>query len=91
MIPNAIGPVMITVAFGIGSAVLLESGLSFLGIGLSIDQLSWGRLLSEARGNFAAWWLAILPGLAILIAVTIFNRLGEVLTDQFEGSGSDLV
>ena len=91
IVPNAIGPVMITVAFGIGSAVLLESGLSFLGIGLSIDQLSWGRLLSEARSNFGAWWLAVLPGAAILLTVTIFNRLGEVLTDQFEGAEEDLV
>jgi peptide/nickel transport system permease protein len=84
IIPNAMGPVMITVAFGIGGAVLLESGLSFLGIGLSIDQMSWGKLLSSARENFAAWWLAVLPGGAIFLTVAIFNKIGEVITDYLE-------
>lgn len=84
IIPNSMGPVMITVAFGIGGAVLLESGLSFLGIGLSIDQMSWGRMLNEARSNFSAWWLAALPGAAIFLTVAAFNRLGEDMTDWFE-------
>jgi len=84
IIPNAMGPVLITVAFGIGGAVLLESGLSFLGIGLSIDQMSWGKLLSLARGNFSAWWLAVLPGSAIFLTVAIFNKMGEVISDYLE-------
>jgi peptide/nickel transport system permease protein len=84
IIPNAMGPVMITVAFGIGGAVLLESGLSFLGIGLSIDQMSWGRMLNEARSNFAAWWLAALPGAAIFLTVAAFNRIAEDLSNWFE-------
>jgi len=84
IVPNVMGPVMITVAFGIGGAVLLESGLSFLGIGLSIDQMSWGRLLNEARSNFSAWWLAVLPGLAIFATVAAFNRIGEDLTTVLE-------
>ncbi len=84
IIPNAMGPVLITVAFGIGGAVLLESGLSFLGIGLSIDQMSWGKLLSSARGNFSAWWLAVLPGSAIFLTVAIFNKIGEVIADYLE-------
>jgi peptide/nickel transport system permease protein len=84
VIPNSMGPVLITVAFGIGGAVLLESGLSFLGIGLSIDQMSWGKLLSSARDNFSAWWLAILPGGAIFLTVAIFNIIGEVIADYLE-------
>jgi peptide/nickel transport system permease protein len=84
IIPNAMGPVLITVAFGIGGAVLLESGLSFLGIGQSIDQMSWGKLLSSARENFSAWWLALLPGGAIFLTVAIFNRIGEVISDFLE-------
>ena len=84
IIPNAMGPVLITVAFGIGGAVLLESGLSFLGIGLSIDQMSWGKILSSARGNFSAWWLAVLPGSAIFLTVAIFNKIGEVIADYLE-------
>ena len=85
VVPNAMGPVFVTVAFGIAGAVLLESALSFLGIGLSVDQMSWGRLLSEARSNFNAWWLAVLPGVAIFLTVAAFNRVGEVLSDVFEG------
>jgi len=84
IIPNSMGPVLITVAFGIGGAVLLESGLSFLGIGVSIDQMSWGKLLSSARDNFSAWWLAVLPGSAIFLTVAIFNKIGEVIGDHLE-------
>ncbi len=85
VIPNALGPVFITVAFGFAGSILLESALSFLGIGLSLDQISWGKLLSEARTNFSAWWLAILPGAAIFLTVASFNRIGEVLADAFSG------
>jgi len=83
-IPNALTPVLITVAFGIASAILLEAFLSFLGIGLPPDQITWGKLLNFARSQFSAWWLAIFPGLAIFFTVTIFNLLGEGLTDALD-------
>ena len=86
IVPNALGPVLISVAFGIAGAVLLESALSFLGIGLNIDQMSWGRLLSSARSNFSAWWLAVLPGFAIFITIALFNRLGERISRTLEGN-----
>lgn len=86
IIPNALGPVFVTVAFGFAGSILLESALSFLGIGLSLDQMSWGKLLSEARTNFSAWWLAILPGAAIFLTIAAFNRIGEVLADAFSGA-----
>ena len=86
IVPNALGPVMISVAFGIAGAVLLESALSFLGIGLNIDQMSWGRILSSARSNFSAWWLAVLPGFAIFITIALFNRLGERISRALEGN-----
>ncbi len=83
-IPNALNPVFISVAFGIASAILIESTLSFLGIGVSADTVTWGKLLSIARSAPGAWWLAIFPGLAIFLAVTIFNLIGEGLTDALD-------
>lgn len=80
-LPNALTPVLITVAFGIANAILLEAFLSFLGIGVPSDQVTWGSLLSDARDQVSAWWLAIFPGMAIFVTVTIFNLIGEGLTD----------
>jgi peptide/nickel transport system permease protein len=83
-IPNALTPVLITVAFGIASAVLLEAFLSFLGIGVPPDQVTWGSMLNGSRSKASAWWLAIFPGFAIFLTVTIFNLLGEGLTDALD-------
>lgn len=80
-LPNALGPVIITTAFGIASAILLESVLSFLGIGVGGDSVTWGSMLSAARQAPSAWWLALFPGLAIFVTVTIFNLLGEALSE----------
>lgn len=80
-VPVAIGPVLITIAFGVASSVLLESTLSFLGIGVGDEGVTWGKLLSEARGYPAAWWLAVFPGGAIFLTVTAMNLIGEGLTE----------
>jgi peptide/nickel transport system permease protein len=80
-LPNAIGPVLITVAFGVASAILLEATLSFLGIGLGAEGLTWGSLLKMARQNHSAWWLAVFPGAAIFVTVTIFNLIGDGLSE----------
>jgi len=83
-IPNALSPVLISIAFGIASAILIESTLSFLGIGVPAETLTWGALLSAARQSPTAWWLAIFPGLAIFITVTVYNLVGEGLTDALD-------
>lgn len=83
-LPNALTPVLITLAFGMANAILLEAFLSFLGIGLPPDTVTWGSLLSMARSGFSAWWLAIFPGFAIFITVTVFNLIGEGLTDAID-------
>ena len=83
-IPNAMSPVLISIAFGIAAAILVESFLSFLGLGVAADTITWGKLLSFARQSPTAWWLAIFPGLAIFVTVTIFNLLGEGLTDALD-------
>jgi len=87
-IPNALTPVMVSIAFGIAGAILLEAFLSFLGIGVAIEDVTWGSLLSLARQHFSAWWLAIFPGMAIFITVTAFNLLGDGLTEALDPKSS---
>jgi peptide/nickel transport system permease protein len=83
-VPNALSPVFISVAFGIAAAILVEAFLSFLGIGVPSDTVTWGKLLNLSRGNSSAWWLAVFPGFAIFITVTVFNLIGEGLTDALD-------
>ncbi len=78
-LPNALGPVMIALAFGIAGAILVEALLSFIGVGLPPDMVTWGTMLNSTREATYAWWLAIFPGGAIFITVTLFNLLGEHL------------
>ena len=84
VIPNSISPVLVSATFGIASAILLEGALSFLGFGIPPDMASWGGILTEARGNISAWWLAIFPGFAIFVTVTAYNLLGEGLRDAID-------
>jgi len=81
-LPNAIGPVIILVAFGIASAILAEASLSFLGIGSTGGQVTWGSMLNER--NVRAWWVSIFPGLAIFITILILNLIGEGLKDAID-------
>ena len=83
-IPNAIAPVLITIAFGIAAAVLIESSLSFLGIGVPAEVVTWGKILAKAQGSKSQLWVAIFPGIAIFLTVTLFNLIGEGLTDALD-------
>ncbi len=80
-IPNGLPPVLIAIAFGVASAILIEATLSFLGIGIPPEVFSWGQMLASARAYPQAWWLAIIPGLAIMLTVSILNLIGEALID----------
>ncbi len=80
-LPNSIAPVFVAIAFGIAMAILTESALSFLGIGVPEEIVTWGSLLSAGQQRFTAWWLVVFPGLAIFITVTIFNLIGDALRD----------
>lgn len=80
-LPNAITPVLITLSFGVSAAILAEASLSFLGLGLAQEQVTWGSLLNESRSYFSAWWLAIFPGIAIFLTILAFNIIGEKLTE----------
>ena len=82
--PNSIGPVFVTIVFGIASAILIESGLSFLNIGVPDDVVTWGSMLNMGRVEPEAWWMIIFPGIAIFITITIYNLIGEGLRDAID-------
>jgi len=85
VLPNALSPVYVVATLGIGGAILTESALSFLGIGVQPPTPSWGNILTQAKDNLeVAWWLSLYPGLAIFLTVMGYNLLGEGLRDVFD-------
>lgn len=83
--PNSLGPVFVAATFGVAEAILLESGLSFLGFGVQPPTPSWGEMLASGKGYIErAWWLTVYPGLAIFLAITAFNLVGEGLRDALD-------
>jgi peptide/nickel transport system permease protein len=85
ILPNALSPVFVAATFGIAGAILTESGLSFLGLGIQPPEPSWGNILTSGKDNIeVAWWLSLFPGLAILITVLSYNLVGEGLRDALD-------
>ncbi|HUL01187.1 MAG TPA: ABC transporter permease [Nitrospirota bacterium] len=85
VLPNGLSPILVSATMGIGGAVLIESALSFLGLGVQPPTPSWGSLLSSGKDNIEiAWWLSAFPGLAILITVLGYNLLGEGIRDALD-------
>ena len=84
-LPNALAPVFVAAILGVAGAILVESALSFLGIGVQPPTPSWGNILTEGKSTLGvAWWLSVCPGLAILITVLGYNLLGEGLRDVLD-------
>ena len=83
-LPNAMAPALVAISFGVAGAILTESALSFLSIGVPPETVTWGSLLASGRENFSAWWLVVFPGFAIFLTVTAFNLLGEGIRDAFD-------
>ncbi|GAA3670332.1 ABC transporter permease [Microbacterium marinilacus] len=81
ILPNIAGPMLVLATLDLGAAILLLSGLSFLGLGAQPPTAEWGSMISAAIQNFDAWWLGVFPGLAILTVVMAFNFLGDALRD----------
>lgn len=83
LLPNALAPLLVSVSFGVASAILYESVLSFLGLGVPVGEPSWGQLLNQAvsAGGGFYWWLAVFPGLAIFLTVLAYNLVGEAFRD----------
>lgn len=82
VLPYSTGPVLVAATFGMASAILVESGLSFLGLGP--DAASWGRILAIGLGNREAWWLVLFPGIAISGTVLAYNFFAEGLQDALD-------
>lgn len=84
LIPNAMGPVLVSATLGIAGAILLESGLSFLGLGVQPPTPSWGNILIESKSTLGvAWWVTLFPGTAILVTILGFNFIAEGLKEKF--------
>lgn len=85
ILPNALVPLLVSATLGVAGAILAESGLSFLGLGVQPPTPSWGNILIDGKANIEiAWWLSIFPGMAILVTVLAYNLLGEGLRDALD-------
>jgi peptide/nickel transport system permease protein len=82
VLPNTLAPILVAATLGVAGAILTESALSFLGIGVQPPTPSWGNILTTGKDNIEfAWWLSLFPGLAILVTVLGYNLLGEGIRD----------
>jgi len=85
ILPNAMGPVYVSATLSVGGAILIESALSFLGLGVQIPTPSWGNILTAGKNYIDyAWWLTLFPGLAIFLTVLSFNLIGEGLRERLD-------
>ncbi len=88
LLPNALAPLIVSAAFGVGWAILAEASLSFLGVGLPAPAVSWGGILSSAPNWIEqAWWIALFPGLALFLTVSAYNLLAEGLRSASSEGG----
>jgi peptide/nickel transport system permease protein len=85
ILPNALAPVLVAATLGVAGAILTESALSFLGIGVQPPTPSWGNMLTAGKDYLEfAWWLSLFPGVAILVTVIAYNLVGEGLRDALD-------
>jgi peptide/nickel transport system permease protein len=80
ILPNALPAIFISLAFGVASAILAEATLSFLGIGLGAETVSWGSILANSRSDYQSWWLVLFPGILLFFTVYSLNQIGERLS-----------
>ncbi len=85
ILPNAMAPVLVFATFGVAGAILTETALSFLGLGVAPPTASWGEILNQSKNYIDfAWWLVVFPGVAIFVTVTAFNLVGEGLREAMD-------
>ena len=85
VLPNALAPVIVAATLGIGNTIVLEAGLSFLGIGVQPPTPSWGNMVADGRTRLLdAWWISTFPGFAIVLTVLAFNLVGDGLRDALD-------
>jgi len=85
ILPNVLPLIFVQIVFGLAGAVLAEASLSFIGVGVPLNEITWGSLLNEARDHFTAWWLVVFPGLCLFTLIFIYNKAaGEIskITDS---------
>jgi peptide/nickel transport system permease protein len=91
ILPNVATPVIVAATLGIGHVIILEAGLSWLGIGVRPPTASWGNMIQDGSDQIAAhWWISLFPGLAIVITVMAFNVLGDALLRALSPRRSDI-
>lgn len=85
ILPNASSVIVVAATLGIGNVIILEAGLSYLGIGIAPPTASWGNIIHDGSDQIAAhWWISVFPGLAMLATVLAFNALGDALRDALD-------
>ena len=85
VLPNALSPVLVAATLGIGNVIVLEAGLSFFGLGVQPPHASWGNIIQDGSDQIArGWWIALFPGLAMLVTVLCFNVVGDALRDALD-------
>ena len=85
LLPNALAPIIVTATLKIGSIILIEAALSFLGLGVQPPTASWGNMITDGKDSLlSAWWLSVCPGTMITIAVMGFNLIGDGLRDALD-------
>ena len=85
ILPNVLNPVLVAAALGVGNVIILEAGLSYLGIGTRVPTASWGSIFYDGSDAFQnTWWIALFPGLAIVVTVLAFNAFGSALRDALD-------
>lgn len=85
VLPNVLNPIIVAATLGVGNVIMLEAGLSYLGIGARAPTASWGSIFFDGSDAFqATWWIALFPGLAIIVTVLAFNVFGSALRDALD-------
>lgn len=89
ILPNLLTPIIVATALGVGHVILLEAGLSYLGVGVQVPQASWGSIIQDGAENISTyWWISFFPGMAIVLTVMAFNALGNAFREALEPRGA---
>jgi peptide/nickel transport system permease protein len=80
ILPNVFPLILVQLVFGLAGAVLIETSLSFIGVGIPLNVITWGSLLNEARNHFSAWWLVVFPGLGVFTLIFIYNKIATEIS-----------
>lgn len=80
ILPNVLPLLLVQIIFGLAGAVLIEASLSFIGVGVPLNTITWGSLLNEARDHFSAWWLVVFPGICVFTLIFIYNKIATEIS-----------